>query len=87
MDPRDKQVEGEDWERVQYCRDECLTPSSMLLRGSVNSVQQLRGRDRADCDLLVAAKAVRQAAADGLHRTPDGQCTCGALKLEENRGV
>jgi hypothetical protein len=87
MNPCDKQVKGEYGERIQYCRDERLASGTMLLSSPVNSVQQLRGRDRRYRDLVIRAKATLQALADSLHRTLGGQRTCGPLELDEDRGV
>jgi hypothetical protein len=87
MDPCDKQVTREHGECVQYCRDECLTSGTMLLGSSVNSVQQLRSSDSRYRDLVIRAKAITQAIADGLHRATGGQHTCGPLELDEDRGV
>jgi hypothetical protein len=87
MDRCCKQVEGEHGKCVQYRCDEGFASDAVLLCGSVDSAQQLRGRDGGYRDQLIAAKVVLEPLADGLHRVLGGQGACGPFELDENGGV
>jgi hypothetical protein len=82
-----EQVEWEGRERGKYGLYESLASSSMLIAGSVYTVQELGCCDRCDCHLAIWAQMLLKTHAHGLHRMFGRSSACCALERDEDRGV
>ena len=80
-------AEGQRGKRVQDRLDEGLTAGSVLGGSAVHAVQQLRGRNGGDPDLLVGPELILQAPAHLGHRVSRRQTPHGAFKVDEDGGV
>jgi hypothetical protein len=67
VDPRNEQVEGKRWKGCKYALDERFASSTVLVCGSVHTVQQLRGRDCGDSDILILLQLRLQALSNLSH--------------------
>jgi hypothetical protein len=82
-----QEAEGQRRKRGQDALDEGLSASPVFRVSAVHAVQQLRGRDGGDPDLLVGSQLLFQAAAHLGQGASRGQAPDGALKVDEDGGV
>jgi hypothetical protein len=82
-----EEAEWQQRERGQNCLDEGLTACSVLRSGAMHAMQQLRGRDGGDPDLLVWAKMLFEAPAHFGHGVLRRQAADGAFKFDKDGGV
>jgi hypothetical protein len=87
MGSRNEKVEGEDRKRCKHALHKCLATRTMLARGSVHAMQQLRSCDRGDADLLIPAELHSQALSDLRARAGRRQPTRRSLEIDEDGRV
>jgi hypothetical protein len=67
--------------------DECLTAGPVLLGRAMHAMQQLRGRNCGDADLLVTTQLFGQPIAHLSHGASRRQAPDGALEINKDGGV
>jgi hypothetical protein len=82
-----EEAEGQRGERFQDRLDEGLAAYPVLRGGTVDAMQQLRGSNSGDPDLLVGPQLLFQASAHLGHGVSRRQAADGALKVDEDGGV
>ena len=82
-----EQTEGQRGKRGKDCLDEGLTAASVLRGGTMYAMQQLRGRDGGDTDLLVRPHLFFQSLAHLSHGASRRQAPDGAFEVDEDAGI
>jgi hypothetical protein len=87
MHTRGKQTEGQWGERSQDRLDKRLAAGPVVWRRTVNAMQQLRGGNGRDPDLLVGPELALEPRTHFCHGVRGGKAPDSALQVDEDGGV